>query len=237
MKPILEIELIRDELVRASRILTLEGVLDAFGHVSIRHPHHSGRFLLARSLPPMMVHAEDILEFTFDSDLVSYSEVQLYAERVLHGAIYKARPDVNAICHHRAPSILLLCVTKNQFIPLSQLGAVCGRNIPFWDSRDEFGDTDLLVTNHAQAESLARTLGPNWLVLMRRHGATCVGTSLPEMIFRAVHSKNNAELQVRAMAIGPLDPLSDGEIELAGQIRSISVERSWRFWNARLENS
>jgi ribulose-5-phosphate 4-epimerase/fuculose-1-phosphate aldolase len=231
--PIANLENARDELARANRILTNEGVLDAFGHVSVRHPSNPDRFLLSHSLPPMMVGAPDILEFTLDSEPVSPTARRLYSERVIHGAIYTVRPDVNAICHHHSPSMLPFCVTRQKLIPLSQLGAVCGRDIPFWDSRDEFGDTDLLVAKPAQAASLARTLGANWLVLMCRHGATCVGTTLQEMMFRAVHSNNNAELQLRAMAIGQLDALSDGEIDLASQIRPISLERSWSYWNAR----
>ena len=228
------VETARDELARANRILTNESVLDAFGHVSVRHPNNPDQFLMSRSLPPLMVGASDILEFNLASELLVPSAERQYAERVIHGAIYSARTDVNAICHHHSTSMLPFCVTGQKLEPLSQLGAVCGRDIPFWDSRDEFGDTDLLVVTQPQAASLARALGANWLVLMRRHGATCVGTTLKEMMFRAVHSNNNAELQLRAMAVGALDVLSDGEIALASNIRPISLERSWNYWNARI---
>ncbi|WP_205520757.1 class II aldolase/adducin family protein [Propylenella binzhouense] len=226
---------LKEELAVANRLLVNEDVLDAFGHVSVRHPADPGRFFLSCALPPIVVQAGDILEFDLDGSLVGASDRPLYSEVVIHSEIYRARPDVSAICHHHAPAILPFCVAGTPLVPVSQLGAVIGEEAPFWDSQHEFGDTNLLLTRPEEGASLARALGPHWLVLMRRHGATVVGRSLREMVFRAVHSAANAAVQSQAMQLGRLDALTAGERALAGVIRASPVERSWLHWKARLD--
>jgi HCOMODA/2-hydroxy-3-carboxy-muconic semialdehyde decarboxylase len=177
----------RDVLARANRIIANEGVLDAFGHVSMRHPTDPGRYLLARSRAPELVQPDDILEFTLDSQPVRSTDVRLYGERVIHGGIYQARPNVNAVCHHHALSILPFCISGMDLKPVYHLGATLGEKVPFWDSRDDFGDTNLIVAKLEEGASLARALGENWIVLMRRHGATVAGVSLEELTFRTIY--------------------------------------------------
>ena len=160
----------RYELALANRIIAHEGVLDGFGHVSMRHPADPNRYLLARSRSPELIEPADILEFTLDSEPVSAAGVTLYGERVIHGCIYQARPDVNAVCHHHSPSVLPFCITGVELVPVFHMGAVLGTAAPFWDSRDEFGDTNMLVVKPEEGQSLARALGSHWMVLMRRHG-------------------------------------------------------------------
>ena len=121
----------RDVLARANRIIANEGVLDAFGHVSMRHPGDPGRYLLSRSRAPELVQPDDILEFTLDSQPVKSTDVRLYGERVIHGGIYQARPDVNAVCHHHAPSILPFCISGMDLKPVYHLGATLGKKVPF----------------------------------------------------------------------------------------------------------
>ena len=168
----------RELLARANRMIANEGVLDAFGHVTMRHPTDPGRYLMSRSRGPELVQPEDIHEFTLDSQIVKPIDARLYGERVIHGEIYKARPDVNAVCHHHAPSILPFCISGMELKPVYHLGATLGAKVPFWDSRDDFGDTTLIVAKPEEGASLARALGSNWIVLMRRHGATVAGTTL-----------------------------------------------------------
>lgn len=227
----------RGELALANRILAHEGVLDAFGHVSARHPEDPGRYLLSRSRSPALVEPADVLEFSLEGRPIARTDVQLYAERVIHGCIYQARPDVHAVCHHHASAILPFCVAGVELVPVFHLGATLGAKAPFWDSRDEFGDTDLLVAVPAQGHSLAKALGPHWIVLMRRHGATVAGRSLREVVFRAIYSSRNAEIQRRALALGAFDGLSRGEIERAGEfnLRPLAVDRAWEYWTDRLE--
>ena len=131
----------REKLARANRIIANEGVLDAFGHVSMRHPTDPGRYLMCYSRSPELVQADDILEFTLDSAPIKPPTKRLYSERVIHGEIYKMRPEVNAVCHHHAASILPFCVSGMELKPVYHLGATLGPAVPFWDQRDDFGDT------------------------------------------------------------------------------------------------
>jgi ribulose-5-phosphate 4-epimerase/fuculose-1-phosphate aldolase len=226
-----------DELLQANKILLHNNVLDAFGHVSVRHPADPARFLLSSALPPTLVSAADIIEFNLDSSPVETTNKSLYAERFIHGSIYQARPEVNAICHHHAESILPFCITLTKLKAVTQTGAPMGASVPVWDSRDEFGDTNLLISNSEQADSLAKTLDKAWLVLMRRHGACALGQSLRELVFRAIFSCQDAAIQLKARSLSEVDALSKGELELTAKISSVAINRCWDHWLAQLHAS
>ena len=224
------------ELALANRILAHEGVLDAFGHVSVRHPSDPGRYLLSRSRSPLLIEPGDILEYTLDSAPVRPAKVHLYAERVIHGCIYQARSDVMAVCHHHAPAVMPFCIAGKPIVPVFHLGAAMGEEAPFWDQHDEFGDTNLLVVKPEEGRSLARTLGRHSAVLMNRHGATVVGSGLKELVARSIFMCQNAEYQMRALALGAAAPLHPGETRLAGVISAMPnvVMRTWEYWSVRL---
>jgi ribulose-5-phosphate 4-epimerase/fuculose-1-phosphate aldolase len=229
----------RYELALANRIISHEGVLDGFGHVSMRHPEHPDRYLLSRSRSPELVEPADLLEFTLDSEPLGTPKAEFYGERVIHGCIYQARPDVHAVCHHHSPSILPFCVTGVALEPVFHMGPVMGQVVPFWDSRDEFGHTDLLVVKPEEGRSLARALGPHWMVLMRRHGATLAGRSVRELVFRTIYSHANAEIQLRSMMIGTIGALSAAERQ-RGEPRQLAprpMARAWEYWTTRLQKA
>jgi ribulose-5-phosphate 4-epimerase/fuculose-1-phosphate aldolase len=230
---------LRYELALANRILANENVFDAFGHVSVRHPEDPERYLLARSRAPQLVEPDDILEFTLDSKPVSPPSVQLYSERVIHGEIFKARPDVIAVCHHHAPAVMPFCIAGEELVPVFHLGAAVGAKVPFWDSRDEFGDTNLLVVKPEEGASLARALGSHTMVLMRHHGATVVGASLRQLVFRSIYACRNAEFQMAAKVLKTVSTLTRGEAELAGALNQLpnAATRAWEYWVMRLEKS
>lgn len=219
----------------ANRILAHEGVLDAFGHVSARHPGDPGRYLLSRARSPAMIEPGDILEFTLDSEPVKPPKVHLYAERVIHGCIYQARPDVMAVCHHHAPAIMPFAIAGKPIVPVFHLGAAMGEQAPFWDQHDEFGDTNLLVVKPEEGRSLAQALGSHAAVMMNRHGATVVGGGLKELVSRSIFMCQNAEYQLRALMLGAPEPLHPGETRLAGKINLMPnvVSRTWEYWSAR----
>ncbi|MGB6535341.1 MAG: class II aldolase/adducin family protein, partial [Xanthobacteraceae bacterium] len=225
-----------EELALANRILGNEGVLDAFGHVSARHPGDSSRYLLSRSRSPALIEPSDILQFTLDSEPVKPPKVHLYAERVIHGCIYQARPDVMAVCHHHAPAIMPFAIAGKPIVPVFHLGAAMGEAPPFWDQHDEFGDTNLLVVKEEEGRSLARALGQHAAVLMNRHGATVVGGGLRELVSRAIFMCQNAEYQLRALMLGAPEALHRGEIRLAGALSRMPTvgARTWEYWSARL---
>lgn len=226
------------ELIVATRILANEKVLDAFGHVSVRHPLNPQRYFIPRHRAPELAEISDLVELTLDSEPVRPTDFRLYSEKVIHGEIYKARPDVHAVCHHHAHAVLPYAISGQEIVPVFHLGAVMGK-VQFWDQRDEFGDTNMLVVKPEEGASLARALGPHWTVLMRRHGATVAGTSLRELTFRTVFTCDNARLQSQAMAHGRVDALSPGEVKLtaAHQLRPPSTNRAWDYWVRQVEKA
>jgi HCOMODA/2-hydroxy-3-carboxy-muconic semialdehyde decarboxylase len=230
---------LRNEIARANRILAHEGVLDGFGHVSARHPDDPGRYLLSRSRSPELIEASDILEFTLDSQPVRPPGVTLYAERVIHGCIYEARSDVNAIVHHHAAAVMPFCIAGVDLVPVFHLGAVMGTKAPFWNQADEFGDTNMLVVKPEEGRSLARALGDHSMVLMRNHGATVVGADLRQLVFRSIFSCRNAEYQMQAALLGKVTRLRPGEMELAGAINLMptAINRASEYWSVRLDKA
>ena len=226
------------ELIVATRILANEKILDAFGHVSVRNPNNPSHYFIPRHRAPELAEISDIVELNLDSEPVKPTDSRLYSERVIHGEIYKARPDVHAVCHHHAHTILPFAISGREIVPVFHLAAVIGK-VPFWDQRDEFGDTNMLVIKPEEGASLARALGPNWMVLMRRHGATVAGTSLRNLTFRSVFGSDNCKLLSQAMAHGHVDSLSPGEITLtaAYQERPPSTNRAWDYWVRQVDKA
>src|SRR5262249_33634615 len=100
-----------DELVTANRILAREGVGDAFGHVSIRHPDRPDRYWLSRARAPECIEASDVMEFTLEGVPLEPAGRKPYAERFIHGAVYEARPDVHAVVHSHSPSVIPFGIT------------------------------------------------------------------------------------------------------------------------------
>jgi HCOMODA/2-hydroxy-3-carboxy-muconic semialdehyde decarboxylase len=224
------------QLALANRMVAYEGVLDGFGHISVRHPEKPGHYLLSRSRSPELVEPGDILELNADSEVVTPGNILPYGECVIHGEIFRARPDVMTIVHHHSPAILPFCLTDLKLEPINSLGATMGEVVPSWDSAHEFGDTPMVLTTNEQGASLARALGPHWMVLMRRHGATVVGRSMKEAVFRTIMTHRNAELQLRAYAIADVTPLSPGEAKLSHDysLQERPLNRAWEYWVTRL---
>lgn len=225
------------ELVLANRILANEGVIDDFGHVSVRHPERPDRYFLSRSRSPQLVTRDDVMEFDLENDLIGEANGRRpYAERALHGCVYEARPEVNAVVHHHAPPVLPFTVGATPLRPVFHMGAVMGAAAPVWDSQDEFGDTNMLVDDNAKGASMARALGDATIVLLKRHGATVVGAGLHDAVFTAIHSTANAKLLLAALPLGQVDYLSAGEIAQTGaMLRSpFAQARAWEFWRHRV---
>ena len=226
----------RAELALANRIAANAGLLDTFGHVSMRHPDNPQRYFLSRSSAPDMVTPDGLIEYDLDSQAVRDPGVPQYSERVIHGEIYKARPDVMSVCHHHSPTFMPLLATSTDYVPVFHLGAVGGIKPPYWDQHDEFGDTNMLVVKPEEGASLARALGRHPMVLMKRHGVTVIGISVRDCVYRSIQTCRNADFQVRAMSIGSAASLSEGETRLAGEItiKTTGLTRSWDYWAMRV---
>ena len=225
------------DLVLANRILAHENVIDAFGHVSVRHPDNPDRFLLSRSRSPALVTSDDIMEFERDGSVVAGDTRRPYAERYIHAAIYIARPDVHAVAHHHAPAVLPFSLIDTPLRPAFHLAAVIGPVVPVWDSQPEFGDTAMLVDSLEMGQSLAGTLADNAAALLRGHGAVCAAASLKAVCMTAIYMRDNAELILRTLPLGQPRYLSPGEIEKTATIhlRGMPLERAWDYWVARAD--
>lgn len=227
-----------EDLVTANRILANEGVLDAFGHVSVRHPEQPDQFAISRSLGPELVTPEDLQVFTLDTNQVAGNPQAAYSERAIHAAVYAARPDVLAVCHNHAASLIPFGVTGTPLRPIFHMAGVIGTDIPVWDIAVEFGDTDLLVRNLDQGRSLAATLGARRVALMRGHGAVVAARSLKEAVVCAIYLAHNARLLLDASLLAPgnVKGLTPGEAEkAAGMWDNQSIlDRAWSTWARRV---
>ncbi|MBB3331712.1 HCOMODA/2-hydroxy-3-carboxy-muconic semialdehyde decarboxylase [Halomonas campaniensis] len=227
-------DLLRD-LVDANHILFNEGVLDAFGHVSIRHPENTERFLLARNMAPGLVTLDDILTFDLDGNPIDADDRPVYLERFIHGEIYRARPDVMAVVHSHSPSVVPFSAVKSTPLrPMCHMSGFLGAGAPIFEIRDTAGTaTDLLIRDRSLGASLADSLGNDNVVLMRGHGATVAGPTLKQAVYRAIYVEVNARLQADALRLGPIEYLTLDEARSARETTEGQVERPWQLWKMR----
>ena len=224
-----------DDLVAANRILADQGVVDGYGHVSVRHPADPQRYLMSRSIAPELVTAADVMEYDLDSTAVDARGRTSYLERFIHGEIYRARPDVKAVVHNHSPSVIPFGVSTVPLRPLYHMSAFLGGGVPVFDIKAAAGEpTDMLVRTPALGRALAQTLGQRPVALMRGHGAVVVGDSLPRAVFRSVYTEVNARLQAQAMALGgPVTFLDDEEARRADASVGGTVPRPWELWKKK----
>jgi HCOMODA/2-hydroxy-3-carboxy-muconic semialdehyde decarboxylase len=231
-------ELVED-IVAANRILAHEGICDAFGHVSVRHPDHPDRYLLSRARAPELIEAADIEEYALDGTPLSPGARKPYLERYIHGAIYEARPEVVSVVHSHARSVVPFTVSKaTRLRPLMHSCATIGHEVPVWDTRRRFGDTTLLICDMPMGRDLAEGLGRGNAVLMRGHGSTVVGRSLKEAVYTAIYLEVNARMQIEARHLGEVEFLSPGEVErinarLLDGLPGEGFGRAWDYWCRR----
>jgi len=225
-----------EDLVAANRILAAEGILDGWGHVSVRHPKNPNRYLMSRNLAAELVTIADIMEYDLDSVPVDGRGRDLYSERFIHGEILKARPDVNAVIHTHAPPLIPFTVTKVALRPMYHRAAFVAQGIPVFEIREGFGMTDMLIRNQAHGQSLAKVLSDKPAALMRGHGAIVVAPSLPRLVGRSVFLVKNATLQQQALALGgPINYLDAEEARLIEAREGYGLGRAWEAWKRKVE--
>ena len=222
-----------EDLVAANRILADQGVVDAYGHVSVRHDRDPNRYLMSRSLAPELVTADDVLEHDLDSVAGDARGRSLYLERFIHGEIYRARPDVRAVVHHHAPSVIPFGVSSQPLRPIYHMAAFLGDGVPIFEIRT-FGMTDLLVRDAALGRALAQTLGEHTAALLRGHGAVVVGPTIQHAVARSVYMEMNARLQQQALALGKVIYVEPEEARRADATVSGTYGRPWELWKRRV---
>jgi ribulose-5-phosphate 4-epimerase/fuculose-1-phosphate aldolase len=228
------------ELAVANRILARENVVDAFGHVSIRHPGRPDRFFMSRSRAPELVTVADLMEFELDGSPVDAKGRTPYSERFIHGAIFEKRADVTSVIHNHSHEIIPYGITPVKLRPVLHVGAAIGEDVPVWDIRRKFGDTNLLVVNMDQGRDLAATLGTNRVALMRGHGCAVAGRTLREAVFTAIYLQVNAKLQTQAMNLSSeVQYLSPGELAKTREMlaQQVGLDRAWEYWTMRADRT
>ena len=230
-----DLDRVISELVIANRILAREGVVDAFGHISARHPRRPDRYLMSRSRAPELVTAEDLMEFELDGTPVDPRGRQPYAERPIHSGLYEARPDVHAVIHNHSYAVIPFSVTRAQLRPMIHVAAPMGASVPVWDIRDKFGDGEMLVVTQDQGRDLARAVGQGSVALMRGHGCVVAAQAIKLAVMTAVYTQVNARLQMDALRIGEPKYLTQNEIDTMTrrQQTPLASERAWEYWRQR----
>jgi HCOMODA/2-hydroxy-3-carboxy-muconic semialdehyde decarboxylase len=224
-----------DDLAAASRILADQGVFDAAGHVSMRHPSRAERFLMSRSLAPALVTADDIMEFTLDCEACDARGRTAFIERYLHGGIYRNRPDVMAIAHGHSPSVIPFGLVATPMRATYHNAAFLAAGVPVFDIRAKFGMTDIVINSAERGAAVAEALNDKSVVLLRAHGFVAVGPSLQAAVFRAVFTEISARVQLQAAVLGgPIAALDAEEGRKADTINLATVGRSWELWKRRV---
>ena len=222
------------DLVAANHILFDQGVVDAFGHISVRHDQRPDRFLLARNMAPGNVTADDILEFDLDGNAIDAGGRKVYLERFIHGELYRARPDVMSVVHSHSHNIVPLSTVKDKPLrAIFHMAGFIGEAAPVFEIRDAGGDgTDLLITDNRLGAALAATFADSDIALMRGHGSTVVANSIPLAVYRAVYAELNARYQLQASSLGDVTYLTAAEgLACTNRVEG-QVQRPWEFWKA-----
>src|SRR5437763_14130392 len=231
-----ELKALVEDLVAANRILYRQGVLDGFGHVSVRHPVQPDRFLMSAAKAPGRVSADDIMEFDLDGKPIDRGDRPIYAERFIHSEVYRAPPDVNALVHSHSPTVVPFSVTQVRLRPVHNSASFLAPDVPVFEMRKAAGITDNVVTSSARARALVESLGGHAVVLLRGHGDVVVGPELRRTVARAIYTEVNARMQLQAVMLGgPITFIDSGEAKLIeakrdGEGAGQWADRAWQIW-------
>jgi ribulose-5-phosphate 4-epimerase/fuculose-1-phosphate aldolase len=223
-----------EKLAIANRILFSQGVVDGFGHISVRHDKSPGHFLLSCNRAPGLVSADDILTYDLNGDLAVPSDKRSYLERFIHSEIYRVRPDVVSVVHSHSQSVIPFGVTGQRLRPIFHMSGFLGSGSALFEIRDAGGNTDMLIRDTGLGKALAQSLGQHNCVLMRGHGSTTVGPSIEVAVYRAIYAEVNAKLQMQAAALGPINFLNEEEAALAAASTEGQVVRAWDLWRGQI---
>lgn len=233
-----KLETLMSDLVDANHILFNEGVVDAFGHVSVRHPENPDQFILSRNRAPGLVEKEDLMTFDLDGNAVN-DDRKPYLERFIHGEIYRKRPDVMSVVHSHSPSVVPFSAVHNHPLrAMCHMSGFIGEGAPIFEIREAGGNaTDLLISSQHLGSALADSLADYPVILMRGHGSTVVADTLKKAVYRAVYVEVNARSQAEASRLGEIEFLTKEEAATAMQNIEGQADRPWQLWKLRAKKA
>ena len=224
-----------EDLAAGSRILADQGVFDAYGHISMRHPGHPERFLMSRSQAPALVQADDIMELDLDGEPCGGDGRPTFLERFLHGEIYRARPDVMAVVHSHSTAVVPFSLVETPLRAMYHNAAFLAAGVPVFDIRERFGATDMVISDRARGAALAEALADKSVALLRAHGLVVVGPSIQAVVARSIYTETSARMQLQATILGgPIAALDEEEGRLADAVNLKTVGRTWELWKQRV---
>jgi HCOMODA/2-hydroxy-3-carboxy-muconic semialdehyde decarboxylase len=221
------------DLAAASRILAARGVVDAFGHISLRHPDAPDRYFMSRAMAPALVTPDDIIEYNLDSEPCDANGRGSFLERFIHGEIFKARPDINSVAHSHSPSVIPFGLVDTKIEAMFHNAAFLAAGVPVFDISEKFGATDMLVSDGTKGVAFAESMGDKDIAMMRAHGSVACGPTLQVAVFRAVYTEVNARVQHWTVALSggrPMAALSEEEGRLADVPNQGAGRRAWDLW-------
>jgi HCOMODA/2-hydroxy-3-carboxy-muconic semialdehyde decarboxylase len=223
-----------EQLVTANRILANEGIMDVFGHISVRSERDPQQFLLSLSKSPQAVRRSDIQRYRLDCTPLVEVGAKHYVERVIHGGIYQARPDVKAVCHSHSDGILPFAVSGEAIRPVIHMGTLFWEGVGWFDRYDK--DGNLLVSTPSEGRALAESLGHRRAALLPNHGCVVAAESVVAAVMAAIYLDKNAEIQMQSAIVGKpmfIEP-ELGKVACRVFHSPLVQERAWGYWVARL---
>lgn len=208
---------LKRKLITANHILHNQDIVDAYGHISVRHPQKRDVYIMSGYMAPALVKSsDDLIEYHVkDSSTVDPSAKKGYAERFIHGEIFRVYPEVNCVVHSHAEAVLPYVAADVRMMAVFHMAGFLGPEVPVFDVGQiyEPGDQqDMLIRNARLGTALAKQFSRNphreapsldhAVVLMKRHGYTTHGADLETAVYRAIYTKVNAGAQTQAMLIG-----------------------------------
>jgi len=227
------------DLAAASRVLAERGVVDAFGHISQRHPDSPDRYFMSTSMAPALVTPDDIIEYNLDSEPCNANGRGSFLERFIHGEIYKARPDINSVAHSHSPSVIPFGLVDSKMQAMFHNAAFLAAGVPVFDISKKFGATDMLVSDCLKGVAFAECLADKDIALMRAHGSVACGPTLQLAVFRAVYTEVNSRVQHWTMALsggGRIASLDEEEGRLADVPNQGACMRAWQLWRGQVRD-
>jgi len=223
----------------ANRILSNEGIFDHLGHVSVRNPASPNSFFISRALAPDQVTGADIQEVALDGKVLKRGDLTPYSERIIHGAIYKARPDVNAVVHAHFPAACIMANSGVLFRPVIHQAAIFVEGIPVYDEYDFTtpGATGFLVTTQTDADRVARRLGSKRALFMVAHGCVVVGDSIPSAVNAAITLRDNIVIQLASEQAGQPKYMTEAQSRLMIPLLAGGQERAWNYYVNRVKKA
>jgi ribulose-5-phosphate 4-epimerase/fuculose-1-phosphate aldolase len=225
------------DVITASHILTNEGILDSFGHISARSANNPDRFFIPRAMPPALVSRADIVEVGLDCKPVAPDAPRLNGERYIHCQVYKARSDVQSVIHTHDLAVIPLGLAGIALRPVVAQAGFLPLETPLFEVREanvSEKKRGMLVLNTNLGAALAKKLGANPVILMRGHGDTVVGRSVREATIRTIYTHIDAQAQTAAMALGTkITALDDAELA-TNAAENFDADRPWQNYKQRL---